>query len=497
MTDHGSSAHAIDIRERAPYPANVLSNLAANPFVVRGMAVASMEGLLQGLKHSSPREQRRVFSLAGQVARKAGGSAWRATGMLHWQGHPFPREGREHQQLLDEAYEALFATNGEARQALLATGEALLTHELGRTDPRETVLTVPEFCTRLMRIRATMQGEAASTDAVRRLLRREARAFVVGDVHGCFDELTRLLERAALDEQDWVIAAGDVIDRGPASVEVLAFLRQRPNTIVISGNHERKHVHSAAGSIDPALSQVITREQFGDSYEEACEFMAFLPYAIELDDAIVVHAYLEPDVALAEQRQTILAGTMSGQRHLRLRYDRPWYEYYDGEKPVIVGHRTYNRDRTPFVYRDRVFGIDTACCRGGALTGVLLPDFELVSVPSRGDYWSQIKVARRAHTGATTDGDQAFELLLTDAIAEHDLIVRELERDPTFAQRPRREQDRDFARAVGKHELASLIFAHRHGKLSREYVARRLRSRRAAIELAAHRGLDITGVRPR
>ncbi|MEQ8191762.1 MAG: hypothetical protein ABRQ39_27605, partial [Candidatus Eremiobacterota bacterium] len=45
----------------------------------------------------------------------------------------------------------------------------------------------------------------------------------------------------------------------------------------------------------------------------------------------------------------------------------------------------------PFIYKDRVFCIDTGCCRGGKLTGVLLPEFKIVSVKSEKDYWKEIK----------------------------------------------------------------------------------------------------------
>src|SRR5262249_29448313 len=62
---------------------------------------------------------------------------------------------------------------------------------------------------------------------------------------------------------------------------------------------------------------------------------------------------------------------------------------YDGPKPIIVGHRDYLHTGQPLIHRDRVFGIDTGCCRGGRLTGLLLPGFELLSVPARQNYWSE------------------------------------------------------------------------------------------------------------
>lgn len=162
------------------------------------------------------------------------------------------------------------------------------------------------------------------------------------------------------------------------------------------GNHERKHVRSFRGEIPPALSQIITRQQLGAAYPEAIEFMQTLPRFIELDDALLVHGFFEPDVSLEEQRDTVLIGTLSGEKYLTQTYPRPWYELYRGSKPLVVGHRDFLGTREPFVYQDRVFGLDTGCYHGGALTGLLLPDFKIVSVPSRKDYWSELKRAHRA-----------------------------------------------------------------------------------------------------
>ncbi len=70
---------------------------------------------------------------------------------------------------------------------------------------------------------------------------------------------------------------------------------------------------------------------------------------------------------------------------------KPWYEEYAFEKPLIAGHRDYLGNGQPFVYKDLVYGIDTSCCQGGRLTGLLLPSFRFVSVPSRFDHWTRRK----------------------------------------------------------------------------------------------------------
>jgi Calcineurin-like phosphoesterase len=211
---------------------------------------------------------------------------------------------------------------------------------------------------------------------------------IIGDIHGCYDELQDLLDKAALATDDQIIAIGDIIDRGRDSARALAFFQQTPNARSILGNHERKHIRWLRGEIEPAVSQIIAREQIGNSYPEAVAFMDTFPRFLELPDALLVHGFYEPGVPVEKQRETVIVGTLSGEKYIRDYYPWPWYEQYDGEKPLIVGHRDYSDDRMePVVYRERVYMIDSRCVYGGSLTGLLLPDFKLISVPSRGDHW--------------------------------------------------------------------------------------------------------------
>ena len=94
------------------------------------------------------------------------------------------------------------------------------------------------------------------------------RRLIIGDIHGCFEELQELLDRAGLSREDEIIALGDIVDRGPASPPVLEFFQTQPNARSLQGNHERKHIRSHRGEIKPALSQRITRQQFGERYQD-------------------------------------------------------------------------------------------------------------------------------------------------------------------------------------------------------------------------------------
>ncbi|AUR85831.1 hypothetical protein NVP1081O_096 [Vibrio phage 1.081.O._10N.286.52.C2] len=143
----------MDIKSGNGYPASALSNFAPHAFTLHGVECASMEGFLQGLKFKNPEMQREVCTLTGKVAKARGAKKnWQRTQTLYWQGTPIQRNSVGYQTLLDDAFAAL-AENVKFQKALLATGDANLTHSIGRKKQSETVLTVQEFCSRLMTIR--------------------------------------------------------------------------------------------------------------------------------------------------------------------------------------------------------------------------------------------------------------------------------------------------------------------------------------------------------
>ena len=192
---------------------------------------------------------------------------------------------------------------------------------------------------------------------------------------------------------DRIIAIGDVVDRGPNNRGVLEFIRDTPNTSSLMGNHERKHLRSARGEVKAAIAQEITRHELGADYPQWLDFMATFDTYIELPEALLVHGFYEPGVPLEEQRENVLVGTMAGEWHLQQTYEQPWYDLYDGKKPIVVGHHSYLRTGEALIREGRVYCIDTCACRGGRLTALVLPEFRIVQVPARRDYWAQVKGA--------------------------------------------------------------------------------------------------------
>lgn len=149
----------MDIGSGRGYPSSALSNFAPHAFEFDGVQVASMEGLLQAFKFDKIHMQIEVCKNVGIVAKRRGSGRskhWQRVQKLWWNGVEYDRHGPEYQALLDRAYDAL-ATNDGFRRALLATGNATLTHSIGRQNPSETVLTRAEFCSRLTRLRAQLR----------------------------------------------------------------------------------------------------------------------------------------------------------------------------------------------------------------------------------------------------------------------------------------------------------------------------------------------------
>jgi serine/threonine protein phosphatase 1 len=308
---------------------------------------------------------------------------------------------------------------------------------------------------------------------------------IIGDIHGCHAELLELLDRAGIGEGDLVVSVGDLVDRGPDPRKVLDWFRARPGSVVLCGNHERKHVRGVL-----SYSQQVTRLQLGERYADDVRWMSGLPYHFEREDVRVVHWGLFPGVPLDEVPEEVRAGTTSGDARLRERFgDRPWYELYDDDKPVVFGHMVVGPD--PLVVRDRVFGIDTGACHGMRLTGLLLPAVRIVSVPARANHWAAVREAWQAPVLRTL----AWETMTFEQIERK---LRSL-RDPELGDAPlarigawvtrlrgaipglRDRLDREIARVEGEagdafgktaasHPAGTWLLRRRAGKLSGEHL---------------------------
>lgn len=130
--------------------ASKLSNFTEFHFYIDGIFCASMEGFLQSLKFSDPELQIEVCSLIGTKAKNKGGKKnWKKDQTLYWKGCKIDRHSDEYQKLLDRAFSELFKVK-EYQEYLKETKGYELTHDIGKTNPMYTILTIDEFCQRLM-----------------------------------------------------------------------------------------------------------------------------------------------------------------------------------------------------------------------------------------------------------------------------------------------------------------------------------------------------------
>lgn len=149
----------MDIGSGNSYPSNALSNFSPHPFEFDGVKCNSMEGFLQSLKFKNPEMQVHVCTLVGKQAKFKGKKKnWYITQTLWWKGEEIDRHSSKYQRLLMGAYEEL-AKNSGFKSALLATGNAKLTHSIGKSDAHRTILTNKEFCGILTKIRKSLRNE--------------------------------------------------------------------------------------------------------------------------------------------------------------------------------------------------------------------------------------------------------------------------------------------------------------------------------------------------
>lgn len=140
--------------------ARKLSNFYPNEFILSGQCFQCFESFLQCLKFSDPDEQLTVANMKANEAKEKGQTRnWQASGYLYWKGQPINRYGKEYQELLSHAYDAL-CENQVFAEALCRSRGKLLIHTIGKLRKRNTVLTAFEFCKILMQKRRKLLKKA-------------------------------------------------------------------------------------------------------------------------------------------------------------------------------------------------------------------------------------------------------------------------------------------------------------------------------------------------
>jgi diadenosine tetraphosphatase ApaH/serine/threonine PP2A family protein phosphatase len=210
-----------------------------------------------------------------------------------------------------------------------------------------------------------------------------SRTIIIGDIHGCFDELCDLLKLIDLQAHDRVIAVGDLITKGPKNAEVLDLFIQDQRFSSVVGNHDRTIRQRLRGEPAPLTKQQSDAlRQLDHDRERYSHYLRSLPYMIELPNHLIVHAGIRPGVPLDEQMASDLTEIRTMGADPARRQGTAWYKIYRGPKTIVFGHwPTKKSTRAPFA-----IGLDTGCVYGGHLTGYIIESDELVSVPARDTY---------------------------------------------------------------------------------------------------------------
>ena len=212
-----------------------------------------------------------------------------------------------------------------------------------------------------------------------------SRTVVVGDIHGCYDELLMLVGRVGLKESDRLVAVGDLVTKGEKSREVLELFMTDPRFSSVIGNHDRALLAYWKGERrkdDLKPAQKRCAKELEEGRERYADYLDSLPHMLDLGAHLVVHAGLRPGVPLSEQSLDDLTALRTLGHHRESHEGTPWYEVYDGHATALFGHWPAATPRRG----PRAIGLDTGCVYGYKLTAYVVETGEFHSVPARRVY---------------------------------------------------------------------------------------------------------------
>jgi len=233
---------------------------------------------------------------------------------------------------------------------------------------------------------------------------------IIGDVHGCCDELETLLQTLGYQlkehtyyhpEDRKVIFLGDLVDRGDRILDTLNLVQKMVaagSALCVPGNHDYKLLRKLKGQnvkVNHGLDKTLKELESLDE-SELRSLQSFLDslishYVLDQGRLVVAHAGMKQAYqgrGSAKVREFALYGETTGEIDefgLPVRYN--WASDYRGDAIVVYGH-------TPVpapVWLNGTIDIDTGCVFGGNLTALRYPEKELVSVPAQKVYCEPIR----------------------------------------------------------------------------------------------------------
>lgn len=233
---------------------------------------------------------------------------------------------------------------------------------------------------------------------------------IIGDIHGCYDELIQLLSDLSYTNngKTWVhpegrkaVFAGDLVDRGPKTPEVLKLVMSMTtagNAYCVPGNHDIKLMRWLSGKnvqakhgLQESIDQLsLETQEFRD---QAKKFLDGLisHYVFDNGKLVVAHAGLKESMqgrGSGAVREFCLYGENSGEIDefgLPVRLD--WAAEYKGRAMVVYGHTPVPEAQ----WLNNTIDIDTGCVFGGSLTALRYPERELLAVKAARVYCEPVR----------------------------------------------------------------------------------------------------------
>ncbi|MFN8526392.1 MAG: polynucleotide kinase-phosphatase [Chloroflexota bacterium] len=265
---------------------------------------------------------------------------------------------------------------------------------------------------------------------------------IIGDVHGCYEELATLLTKlgyaiaevstpdgvtlrtAAHPEGRKAIFLGDLVDRGPASPDVLKLVMgmvARGAAHCVVGNHDDKLMRKLKGrevqlnhGLEQTLNQLDTEPPMFREWLSRFLDRLRSHYVLDQGNLVVAHAGLTEDLhgrASRRVRDFAMYGDTNGETDdygMPVRLD--WARDYRGQAAVIYGHTPVAEPQ----WVNNTLNVDTGCVFGGSLTALRYPERELVSVPATRKYWEPGRPFLPEKPTAALSGDDESETTPTE-----------------------------------------------------------------------------------
>lgn len=235
---------------------------------------------------------------------------------------------------------------------------------------------------------------------------------IIGDIHGCYDELCELLEKlgykvdkvsgTAYSPENRIVAfVGDLVDRGPKIVEVLKLVMamvKEGRAYCVRGNHDGKLERKLRGSnvqIIHGLEKTL-EELKGETEifkQELKYFLEGLPshYVFDEGKLVVAHAGLKEKLQGRESpiiRDLAMFGETTGKvDEFGLPIRLSWSEHYRGSALVVYGHTPHLQAKMI----NNTINVDTGCVYGGKLTAYRYPEGEIVEVEAKEVYYESVR----------------------------------------------------------------------------------------------------------